>query len=220
MIRPATGAAPNVWQYQDVKDKYSEASDGKSLWTQQWQRSQRVCVHGENCSRSHCEVGKASQTIHLISGQFVVLWGFLKDCVPRGKTLRLVQVALTEPVPTGETGKPDGKTGKPDGETENPNRETGKPGEETEKPMEVEHPNGETENQKGETEKPSVDSATKSGIPAGLGSASGGSRKGETLLTGVRIPRDKIETLRSKLQGMKAALVSEGTLAIHRTNHQ
>ena len=86
--------------------------------------------------------------------------------------------------------------------------------------MEVEHPNGETENQKGETEKPSVDSATKSGIPAGLGSASGGSRKGETLLTGVRIPRDKIETLRSKLQGMKAALVSEGTSAIHRTNHQ
>ena len=232
MIRPATGAAPNVWQYQDVKDKYSEASDGKSLWTQQWQRSQRVCVHGENCSRSHCEVGKASQTIHLISGQFVVLWGFLKDCVPRGKTLRLVQVALTEPVPTGETGKPM-EVEHPKGETENPNRETGKPGEETEKsmevehpngetekPMEVEHPNGETENQKGETEKPSVDSATKSGIPAGLGSASGGSRKGDTLLTGVRIPRDKIETLRSKLQGMKAALVSEGTSAIHRTNHQ
>ena len=200
MIRPATGAAPNVWQYQDVKDKYSEASDGKALWTQQWQRSQRVCVHGENCRRSHCEVGKASQTIHLISGQFVVLWGFLKDCVPRGKTLRLVQVALTEPVPTGETGKPEGETGKPSGESEqsmeveHPNGETeNQKGEtenqkgETEKSMEVEHPNGETEKPNRETEKPSVDSAPKSEIPAGLGS-----RKGETLLTGVRIPRDKI----------------------------
>ena len=142
----------------------------------------------------------------------------------------MVQVALTEPVPTGETGNHEGETEKPSGESEkpmeveHPNGETGnqkgKSGNqnrETEKSMEVEHPNRETENQKGKSEKPSgeteklsVDSATKSEIPAGLGSTSVGSRKGETLLTGVRIPREKIETLRSKLQGMKAALVSEG----------
>ena len=122
-----------------------------------------------------------------------MLWGFLKDCVPRGKTLRLVQVALTEPVPTGETGKPDGETEKPNGETE--------------KSMEVEKPNVKSEKPIGETEKPGVDSAKKADAPAVPGS-----EKGETLLTGVRIPRDKIEMLRSKLQGMKEALVSEGSV--------
>ena len=162
-----------------------------------------------------------------------MLWGFLKDCVPRGKTLRLVQVALTEPVPTGETGKPDGETEKPNGESEKPNGETEKseksekamevenqngepekpngepekPNGETEKSMEVEKPNVKSEKPIGETEKPGVDSAKKADAPAVPGS-----EKGETLLTGVRIPRDKIEMLRSKLQGMKEALVSEGSV--------
>ena len=135
-----------------------------------------------------------------------MLWGFLKDCVPRGKTLRLVQVALTEPVPTGETGKPNGETEKPNGESEKPNGETEK-SEKSEKAMEVEKPSVKSEKPIGETEKLGVDSAKKADAPAVPGS-----EKGETLLTGVRIPRDKIEMLRSKLQGMKEALVSEGSV--------
>ena len=144
----------------------------------------------------------------------------------------MVQVALTEPVPTGETGKPNGETEKPNGESEKPNGETEK-SEKSEKAMEVENQNGETEKPNGETEKsekseksmevekpsvksekpigetekPGVDSAKKADAPAVPGS-----EKGETLLTGVRIPRDKIEMLRSKLQGMKEALVSEGSV--------
>ena len=124
----------------------------------------------------------------------------------------MVQVALTEPVPTGETGKPDGETEKPNGETEKSEKsekamEVENQNGETEKSMEVEKPNVKSEKPIGETEKPRVDSAKKADAPAVPGS-----EKGETLLTGVRIPRDKIEMLRSKLQGMKEALVSEGSV--------
>ena len=52
--------------------------------------------HGKACKRSNCEVGKAVQTIHIVSGQFVALWGFLGSCLPRGKQLRLVQVSVEE----------------------------------------------------------------------------------------------------------------------------
>ena len=69
--------------------------DGKELWVKQWETSQRECIHGPNCKRANCEQGKAIQTVHIISGQFVVLWGFIHDCVPRGKHLRLVQVSIT-----------------------------------------------------------------------------------------------------------------------------
>lgn len=96
VIRPATGEAANVWQYRDVIEKYSAIADGKSLWTNQWNRSQKECIHGPKCKRFQCEIGKATQTIHIISGQFVVLWGYLQNCVPKGKALRLVQVALTD----------------------------------------------------------------------------------------------------------------------------
>ena len=244
MVRPATGAAANVWQYQDVKDKYSELSDGRALWTEQGERSQKFCVHGENCRRSHCEVGKASQTIHLVSGQFVVLWGFLKECVPKGKTLRLVQVALTEPFDASQTDEDAATKGETEkrstpietksDETPKQNGETGETASksvETGETMETEEvsskrdANGETgENGENgetslksseavETEEPSatpkqsvetVETVETSKPPEG-------DRRSDLLLTGVRIPGEKIAMLRAKLQEMKAALVNEGT---------
>ena len=51
-------------------------------------------MHGPTCKRPNCEVGKAIQTIYIVTGQFVVLWGYLQECVPKGKKLRLVQVAV------------------------------------------------------------------------------------------------------------------------------
>lgn len=96
IIRPATGDAANVWLYRDICLRYKEVENGRDLWEAQWKRSQTECSHGPNCKRANCEAGKAIQTVHLITGQFVVLWGFLRDCVPKGKQLRLVQVKLTE----------------------------------------------------------------------------------------------------------------------------
>lgn len=96
IIRPATGDAANVWLYQDICFKYKEVDNGRDLWEAQWSRSQRECSHGPSCKRANCEVGRALQTVHIITGQFVVLWGFLRDCVPKGKHLRLVQVKLTD----------------------------------------------------------------------------------------------------------------------------
>ena len=95
IIRPATGDAANIWLYKDIRSKYKEVSNGQELWVKQWETSQRECVHGPNCKRANCEQGKAIQTVHILSGQFVVLWGFIHDCVPRGKHLRLVQVSVT-----------------------------------------------------------------------------------------------------------------------------
>ena len=94
MIRPGTGVAPNFWYYGDILKKYTETSKGEELWRAQWQRSQTQCIHGEKCKRENCEVGKAVQTVNIVSGQFVVLWGFLTECVPRGKRPRLVQVQV------------------------------------------------------------------------------------------------------------------------------
>lgn len=96
IIRPATGDAANIWLFKDICAKYKEVPNGKELWKKQWESSQHQCVHGENCTRPHCEQGKAKQTVHIISGQFVVLWGFIHNCVPRGKHLRLVQVSVTD----------------------------------------------------------------------------------------------------------------------------
>ena len=75
--------------------KYKEAANGKQLWNDQWKKSLTECSHGPKCKRVNCEQGKAIQTVHLISGQFVVLWGFIRDCVPKGKQLRMVQVKLS-----------------------------------------------------------------------------------------------------------------------------
>ena len=86
--------APNFWYYGDILKKYTETSKGEELWRAQWQRSQTQCIHGEKCKRENCEVGKAVQTVNIVSGQFVVLWGFLTECVPRGKRPRLVQVQV------------------------------------------------------------------------------------------------------------------------------
>ena len=94
MIRPGTGVAPNFWYYGDILKKYTETDKGEQLWRAQWQRSQTQCIHGEKCKRENCEVGKAVQTVNIVSGQFVVLWGFLTECVPRGKRPRLVQVQV------------------------------------------------------------------------------------------------------------------------------
>ena len=94
MIRPGTGVAPNFWYYGDILKKYTETNKGEELWRAQWQRSQTQCIHGEKCKRENCEVGKAVQTVNIVSGQFVVLWGFLTECVPRGKRPRLVQVQV------------------------------------------------------------------------------------------------------------------------------
>lgn len=96
LIRPATGVATNFWYYRDIEKKYQKVSEGRALWTAQWKRSQTECIHGKACKRSNCEVGKAVQTIHIVSGQFVALWGFLGSCLPRGKQLRLVQVSVEE----------------------------------------------------------------------------------------------------------------------------
>lgn len=96
LIRPATGVATNFWYYRDIEKKYQKVSEGRALWTAQWKRSQTECIHGKACKRSNCEVGKAVQTIHIVSGQFVALWGFLGGCLPRGKQLRLVQVSVEE----------------------------------------------------------------------------------------------------------------------------
>ena len=95
IIRPSTGDAANVWLYRDIAMKYKEATNGKQLWNDQWKKSLTECCHGPKCKRVNCEQGKAVQTIHLISGQFVVLWGFIRDCVPKGKQLRMVQVKLS-----------------------------------------------------------------------------------------------------------------------------
>ena len=86
--------APNFWYYGDILKKYTETNKGEELWRAQWQRSQTQCIHGEKCKRENCEVGKAVQTVNIVSGQFVVLWGFLTECVPRGKRPRLVQVQV------------------------------------------------------------------------------------------------------------------------------
>ena len=94
MIRPGTGVAPNFWYYGDILKKYTETNKGEELWRAQWQRSQTQCIHGEKCKRENCEVGKAVQTVNIVSGQFVVRWGFLTECVPRGKRPRLVQVQV------------------------------------------------------------------------------------------------------------------------------
>ena len=96
LIRPATGVATNFWYYRDIEKKYQKVKEGRELWTAQWKRSQTECIHGKACKRSNCEVGKAVQTIHIVSGQFVALWGFLGSCLPRGKQLRLVQVSVEE----------------------------------------------------------------------------------------------------------------------------
>lgn len=96
VIRPATGVATNFWYYRDIEKKYQKVKEGRALWTAQWKRSQTECIHGKACKRSNCEVGKAVQTIHIVSGQFVALWGFLGGCLPRGKQLRLVQVSVEE----------------------------------------------------------------------------------------------------------------------------
>ena len=94
MIRPGTGVAPNFWYYRDILEKYAETDEGEQLWKAQWQRSQTQCIHGAKCKRAYCEVGKAVQTVNIVSGQFVVLWGFLAECIPRGKRPRLVQVQV------------------------------------------------------------------------------------------------------------------------------
>lgn len=94
MIRPGTGVAPNFWYYGDILKKYTETDKGEQLWRAQWVRSQTQCIHGEKCKRENCEVGKAVQTVNIVSGQFVVLWGFLTECMPRGKRPRLVQVQV------------------------------------------------------------------------------------------------------------------------------
>lgn len=94
LVRPSTGVAANVWTWEDIEDKYVEITENaESLWTQAEQRSQTECIHGPDCHRPHCEMGKAIQTVHIVTGQFVVLWGYLEACVPKGKTLRLVQVS-------------------------------------------------------------------------------------------------------------------------------
>lgn len=97
LIRPSTGQAANIWTFEDIQAKYmevEEAKEAKTLWDDAEQRSREECVHGPSCKRKKCEVGKAVQTIHIVSGQFVVLWGFLQECVPQGKRLRLVQVEV------------------------------------------------------------------------------------------------------------------------------
>lgn len=94
MVRPSTGPAANVWTLEDITDKYVEVTeDAEKLWTQAEQQAQTQCAHGPNCPRPNCEVGKAIQTVHIVAGQFVVLWGYLQACVPKGKKLRLVQVS-------------------------------------------------------------------------------------------------------------------------------
>ena len=95
LIRPATGQAANVWSYSDITDKYREVeTNAAELWTKAEKQAQKYCVHGPTCKRTNCEAGKAIQTIYIVTGQFVVLWGYLQECVPKGKKLRLVQVAV------------------------------------------------------------------------------------------------------------------------------
>ena len=94
LVRPSTGPAANVWTLEDITDKYVEVTeDAEKLWTQAERQAQTQCAHGPSCPRHNCQVGKAIQTVHIIAGQFVVLWGYLQTCVPKGKTLRLVQVS-------------------------------------------------------------------------------------------------------------------------------
>lgn len=95
-IRPVTGMAANIWTYEDLKKKFHSIGEkeAKILWDEALSRAEITCIHGPQCRLPNCEAGKTSQTIHIVTGQFVVLWGYLQECIPKEKKLRLVQVEV------------------------------------------------------------------------------------------------------------------------------
>ena len=205
MIRPGTGVAPNFWYYGDILKKYTETSKGEELWRAQWQRSQTQCIHGEKCKRENCEVGKAVQTVNIVSGQFVVLWGFLTECVPRGKRPRLVQVQVQASAAQSATqsvaknDKESGKGVKMEVETKNDKESDKGVKMEVETKMEVEVKN-EAKNDKGvktevETKETKNDKEIKTEPKTPT--------EEPLLITGVRILPGSIARLRSRLAVMQ-----------------
>ena len=199
MIRPGTGVAPNFWYYGDILKKYTETSKGEELWRAQWQRSQTQCIHGEKCKRENCEVGKAVQTVNIVSGQFVVLWGFLTECVPRGKRPRLVQVQVQASAAQSATqsvaknDKESDKGVKMEVETKNDKESDKGVKTEVETKMEVEVKN-EAKNDKGvKTEVETKEIKTEPKTPT----------EEPLLITGVRILPGSIARLRSRLAVMQ-----------------
>ena len=96
LIRPVTGMAANIWTYEDLTKKYDliNEEEARSLWSESLSRAEKTCLHGPRCRYPNCEAGKTVQTIHIVTGQFVVLWGYLQECIPKEKKLRLVQVEV------------------------------------------------------------------------------------------------------------------------------
>ena len=96
LVRPVTGMAANIWTYEDLTKKYNliDEKEAKSIWNESLSRAERTCLHGPRCRYPNCEAGKTVQTIHIVTGQFVVLWGYLQECIPKEKKLRLVQVEV------------------------------------------------------------------------------------------------------------------------------
>lgn len=218
LIRPATGQAANVWSYSDITDKYREVeSKAEELWTKAEKQAHEVCVHGPTCKRPNCEVGKAIQTIYIVTGQFVVLWGYLQECVPKGKKLRLVQVAVKRREVKGDRKE---KEVKEDGEME----------EETHSDAKTD---GDVHSEIPETKDAHSDATTKSESHADATSDSDSERTVDTeesigitdsddsdaesdakeeelLITGVRILGSKSEALKEKLREMQEIQEREG----------
>lgn len=215
LIRPATGQAANVWSYSDITDKYREVeAKAEELWTKAEKQAHEFCVHGPACKRPNCEAGKAIQTIHIVTGQFVVLWGFLQECVPKGKKLRLVQVAVKR----REAGS----------DAKNPSEEKDETTEADEKSETTEAEKSETmEVEKSETTEAeaeahadkdsdsdserTVDTEESIGITDSEDSQPESEPKEEELLiTGVRILGSKSEALKTKLKEMQEIQEREG----------
>ena len=237
LIRPATGQAANVWSYSDITDKYREVeSKAEELWTKAEKQAHEVCVHGPTCKRPNCEVGKAIQTIYIVTGQFVVLWGYLQECVPKGKKLRLVQVAVKRREVKGDRkekevkGDRKEKEVKGDGKEEKKVKEDGEMEEETHSDAKTD---GDVHSEIPETKDAHSDATTKSESHADATSDSDSERTVDTeesigitdsddsdaesdakeeelLITGVRILGSKSEALKEKLREMQEIQEREG----------
>ena len=79
-----------------LQRRYHEITEqeGFALWNTILERAETTCIHGSQCTFSHCEIGKATQIVHLVTGLMIPLWECFQAYISGEKKVQWVRAAI------------------------------------------------------------------------------------------------------------------------------
>lgn len=95
-IRPTMGKSSRSITLKSLCRRYHEIEEKEAcaLWKIILERAETTCIHGPQCNRSHCEIGKTTRIVHLVTGPMLPLWTCFHAFISNEKRLPWTQATI------------------------------------------------------------------------------------------------------------------------------